>query len=153
MDALFDTAALLDRLGAEEIRVIRTSESPRWAENGGELCLTIPEYYDALLELISRALDAGLKLRLNLWQFAACHLRYGWYGAAPVLGDRRQYRASIPACRGIRGNVYLSHTDVYKRQAFLSLQAGFCKCPLYSISQQKQIPLWSYQMCIRDSLP
>ncbi len=110
VDALFDTAALLDRLGAEEIRVIRTSESPRWAENGGELCLTIPEYYDALLELISRALDAGLKLRLNLWQFATCHLRDGWYGAAPVLGGRRQYRASIPACRAVRGNVYLSHT-------------------------------------------
>lgn len=36
LDVMYDTVAMLEGMGVEEIRIIRTTETPRWRKNGGD---------------------------------------------------------------------------------------------------------------------
>ena len=47
-DSMLKTAERLDGMGVAEMRIIRTTEAPRWVQNAGDACLTFEEYYDAV---------------------------------------------------------------------------------------------------------
>lgn len=109
----FLTAEMLEEwksLGVEQIRIIRTTEAPRWNENGRGMCLDILEYYDEMLKLMARLVKAGLAIGVDVWQFA---YYYPWtkrYYFHPVQTDCERYRDSIPVCRGARGTIAVAHT-------------------------------------------
>lgn len=48
VDTILLTAKLLGDMGLDEMRIIRTTEAPRWEENAGDACLTIEEYFDSM---------------------------------------------------------------------------------------------------------
>ena len=50
-DSMLKTAERLDGMGVAEMRIIRTTEAPRWVQNAGDACLTFEEYYDEALLL------------------------------------------------------------------------------------------------------
>lgn len=114
LDVMYDTVAMLDGMGVEEIRIIRTTETPRWRKNGGNATLGIVEYYDEMTKLIERCLGSGFNISVDVWQFAHYRPGRGDYYFHPVQSDCGKYRDGIPACRGARGTVAVSYTgEVY----------------------------------------
>lgn len=114
LDVMYDTIAMLDGLGVEEIRLIRTTETPRWRANGGDATLGIFEYYDEMTKLIGRCLAGGFQISVDVWQFVRYRPRFGDYAFHPVQSGCGRYKDSIPACKGARGTVAVSYTgEVY----------------------------------------
>ena len=61
----------MDSLGVWKMRIIRTSEAPRWKENAGDAALGLTEYYDRMLEFASAYMKTGCRMDVIIWQFFA----------------------------------------------------------------------------------
>ena len=66
LDAMPATVELLDAMGVEEVRVIRTTETPRWRENAGKASLGVVEYYDAMLDLMALCVERDFDIAVDL---------------------------------------------------------------------------------------
>ncbi len=114
LDTMFDTVKLLDSLGVEKVRIIRTTETPRWDRNGQRLCLEIGEYYDEMLKLMGRLVKTEFPIQVDIWQVAYYHPRTKRCYFHPVVEECGHYRDSPPLCRGTRGTIAVAHTgEVY----------------------------------------
>ncbi len=103
--SILPTAALLDRMGAEQLRIIRTTEAPRWTENAGDACLTMEEYYDAMLDFTRDYLAQPRRMEVDVWQFLQLWPERMVYHLRPAELGCGTYRDSIPVCRGNRGMI------------------------------------------------
>lgn len=108
LNSILATAEKMDALGVEQMRIIRTTEAPRWVENAGDACLTMEEYYAVMLTFTGEFLKKPRQMEIDIWQFLEFwpesrryHLRPAEMGCAP-------YRDSIPVCRGNRGRVAIT---------------------------------------------
>lgn len=99
LGVMLDTVKLLDSMGVEEVRVIRTTETPRWNENGRGICLGLQEYYEEMLALMGKLVRAKLGIQADVWQFAYSYPGSKTYYFHPVQAQWGQYRDSIPQCR------------------------------------------------------
>ncbi len=109
LDTLFDTVKLIAEKGVKWIRVIRTSESPRWAENAPDASLGIEEYYDVSIDILTRYAKTGLKAELILWQFADYYPNCSGYRFVPVdCSKDRERDMRRPTCVGARGSMAIS---------------------------------------------
>ena len=108
--AMLDTARLLDGMGVDRIRIIRTTESPRWRENSQESTLGIVEYYDAMLDLARSLLDDDLRIAVTMWQFLSWDPATHLYHLPPAQVEHGCYRDALPVCRDARGSVSVSYT-------------------------------------------
>jgi radical SAM protein with 4Fe4S-binding SPASM domain len=105
IDTMLPTVKLADSIGIEEIRIIRTTEAPRWLEKGGDLCLNIEEYYDFALDFTRAFLAEELKISVDIWQAFQFWPRSKTYHHRPIEGGLQMYRDSLPVCRGARGQI------------------------------------------------
>ena len=103
--AMLKTAEMLDDMGVTEMRVIRTTEAPRWVQNAGDACLTLEEYFDEALRLWERYAQGGHTMDLTVWQFGTLYPRSGIYTLTAVSSCPGEYRDSAPVCKGNRGMV------------------------------------------------
>lgn len=101
--SILPTAETLDKMGVGEMRIIRTSESPRWRENAGDACLGTEEYYDAMLDFAENYLAKPHNMDVDIWQFLTILPRGKLFRARPVGCGEGEYRDSLPVCRGNRG--------------------------------------------------
>ena len=102
---MMPTALLMEKLGVAELRIIRTTEAPRWVQNGGEYTLNLSEYFDAMLDLVSEYKEKIKNMSLDIWQFADLFPQSRSFRMRPVECAEGEYRDSIPVCRGNRGMV------------------------------------------------
>lgn len=105
IESMLPTAEMLDEMGVDEMRIIRTSESPRWKENAGDSCLEIEEYYEKMLEFSDRYIKKEHNMAIDIWQFLALFPRLKSYRMRPVEYIFGEYRGSFPVCRGNRGMI------------------------------------------------
>lgn len=105
LDTLMETAETLEEMGVDAIRLIRTTEVPRWEINSGGATLSIEGYYEAMLDFIGEYLKKPRKITLNIWQFADIFPSNRTYRMRPVECCEGEYRDSLPVCRGARGMV------------------------------------------------
>ena len=105
LDTLAETAERLDGMGVDAVRLIRTTEAPRWVKNGGDATLGLTEYYDRMLDFLRDYLQAGRNMAVEIWQFASVFPRRRCYRVRPVECGPGEYRDSLPVCRGNRGMV------------------------------------------------
>lgn len=110
IDVIYDTVAQLDVQGVEEIRIIRTTETPRWNENGKGQCLELDEYYETMLALIEKIVAGCHKINVDVWQFAYFKPERKRYYYHPVQCQCGKYQDSIPVCKGARGTIAVAHT-------------------------------------------
>lgn len=109
LDTLFETVKLMAEKGAEWIRVIRTSESPRWEENAPDACLSIEEYFDIAVDLLTKYAKAGFKATLVLWQVADYYPYANSYRLVPVdWSGNEEKDLSRPTCTGARGSMAIA---------------------------------------------
>jgi radical SAM protein with 4Fe4S-binding SPASM domain len=108
VDTILPTARLGAEMGVEIIRVIRTSEAPRWEQMGGDLCLSIREYYDFGLDFCRLLLDEKLDIAVNIWQTFQLWPKTGAHEHVAAQGTERGYRDSLPVCKGNRGLIAIT---------------------------------------------
>lgn len=105
IESMLPTAEMLDEMGVDEMRIIRTSESPRWKENAGDACLEIEEYYEKMLGFADRYIQKEHRMAIDIWQFLTLFPRLKSYRMRPVEYILGEYRDSFPVCRGNRGMI------------------------------------------------
>jgi len=103
--SMMPTARLLDSMGVEKMRIIRTSEAPRWAENAGDACLGMEEYYETMLDFSREYIRSGMKMTVDIWQFLTLFPEDKAFRIVPVSCGEGEYRNTIPGCTGNRGMV------------------------------------------------
>lgn len=104
-DVMLQTAELFDAMGVEEIRMIRTTEAPRWVQNAGDATLTLAEYYDASIEIWKQYAAGDHSMPLTIWQFGTLYPQTRSYSLTAVNSCAGTYRDSAPVCKGNRGMI------------------------------------------------
>ena len=77
---------MLAEMGAGPVRIIRTTEAPRWALNEEDNSLTLEEYYDFALDFAQQYKKYGLRLPVYIWQ---CLALYGWKNRFSILTEKK----------------------------------------------------------------
>jgi radical SAM protein with 4Fe4S-binding SPASM domain len=83
-DVLFDSVKMLSDLGMDHIRIIKTTETPRWALNAEDDSMTPEEYFDFAIEFAKRYRESGLTMPVRFWQALALDGRNKVYHIVPV---------------------------------------------------------------------
>ena len=102
---MLETAEMLDSMGVDEMRIIRTTEAPRWVQNAGDACLTLREYFDEALTLWQKYSQGDHSMDLTIWQFGTLYPGSEFYTLTAVNSCTGKYRDSAPVCKGNRGMV------------------------------------------------
>ena len=103
LETILPTAEMLDEMGIDEMRIIRTSESPRWKENAGDACLDVDEYYEKMFDFAEKYTQKPHKMDVDIWQFLTIFPSTAAFRVRPVECGEGEYRDSLPVCRGNRG--------------------------------------------------
>ena len=88
-DVIPESVKMLADMGVDSIRIIRTTEAPRWQLNAGGDSLTVEEYYDFSLDFAEQYRKSNLLLPVVIWQSLAL------YG-----GKRKFYILPEKSCTG-----------------------------------------------------
>lgn len=113
-ESILKTAELLDKMGVHEMRIIRTTEAPRWVKNAGDACLTFAEYFDEALNLWKQYSMGNHSMELTVWQFGTLYPKSNFYTLTAVSSCIGKYRDSAPVCKGNRGMVAIgANGNVY----------------------------------------
>ena len=105
LDTLLQTAERMDEMGVEHMRIIRTTEAPRWLQNADGATLDIGEYYDRMAEFSHAYAQVPHKMSVDIWQYAMLYPAERAYRARPVEYAEGEFRTTFPVCRGNRGMV------------------------------------------------
>lgn len=110
LGSMMETAKLLNELGCVEMRIIRTTEAPRWEQNAPQSSLPIEEYYEKLLSFAKEYADSGMEMNVDIWQFMRIHPHHGHchYQLVPVACNKDEFNIRIPMCKGNRGMIAVS---------------------------------------------
>ena len=90
-DVLFDTVKMLADMGMDHLRIIKTTEVPRWALNAEDFSMTPEEYYDYTIEFAKKYRDAGLTIPVRFWQVLTLDGRNKIYNIMPVKASRKTF--------------------------------------------------------------
>ena len=104
-DCMLKTAEMFDTMGVDEMRIIRTTEAPRWVQNAGDACLTLEEYFNESLLLWQKYAQGDHNMELTVWQFGTLYPKSKFYTLTAVNSCMGEYRDSAPVCKGNRGMV------------------------------------------------
>lgn len=105
VDSMLETAKLMDSIGVQTIRIIRTTESLRWEQNAKDATLDVSEYYDKMLEFAESYRKTSCKAEVIIWQFLNIYPVQKAYKMNPVAYQEWEYRDSLPVCKGNRGMI------------------------------------------------
>lgn len=104
-DSMLKTAEMFDAMGVGEMRIIRTTEAPRWVQNAGGAALTLEEYFDEATLLWQEYARGEHTMHLTVWQFGTLYPGTKVYTLTAVNTCEGEYRSSAPVCKGNRGMV------------------------------------------------
>lgn len=108
IESMLPTARLLDEMGVDEMRIIRTTEVPRWNENAKGATLELAEYFDGMLEFSRGYIKEEHSMTVDIWQFLMLFPSAKAYHMRGVECGIGEYRDSLPVCRGNRRAVAVS---------------------------------------------
>ena len=107
-DVMIDTAKLLDSLGVSEMRIIRTTEAPRWEKNSPQSSIPIGDYFGKMLEFSKEYIKSGLDMVVDIWQYMCIYPRQKMYSLSPIMCSEKEFNIRIPMCKGNRGMIAIS---------------------------------------------
>jgi len=113
IESIVPSLIMLDKLGVKETRFIKTTDAPRWLENGKEYSMTLEEYYEASLKIVKEYLSSERKMALTGWLLFYINTKEKYFNFIPI-SCKNDYRESLPLCKGARGMIAVgSNGNVY----------------------------------------
>lgn len=97
-DVLSDTMRLMANEGVDIVRVLRTTEVPRWTESAPDMALSFSEYYEMGLSLIRDYVQLSPAMDLQLWQYITIDAKEHSYHVTPVHFADGAYDKDFPLC-------------------------------------------------------
>ena len=98
---MVDSVRLLAELGVDRIRIIKTTEAPRWQLNAADDSLTIPEYYDFSAAFAAWYMQSGLTLPITIWQCLYLNGRKKSFHILPVKASLCGNWEDAPLCSAL----------------------------------------------------
>ena len=108
VDVMMDTAKLLNKMGVDEMRIIRTTEAPRWEKNSPQSSLSIEEYYERMLAFAKEYIASDMEMVVDVWQFVRLYPNSKSYELVPIACNKDEFNIRIPMCKGNRGMIAVS---------------------------------------------
>ncbi len=105
VESMAQTALLMNDLGVYDMRIIRTTEAPRWVKNGGDSTLTLEEYFDNMLSFLGEYIKRDPRMEVDIWQFVRIDPGLKEYRPRAICYSEGEYKDTFPVCRGNRGLV------------------------------------------------
>ena len=102
-----DSVRLLADMGVDMIRLIKTTEAPRWQLNAGGDSLTIGEYYAFSADFAAWYRESGLRLPVAIWQSLFLRGDTRVFHALPVKTPARRCREDAHICSAMLNKVAL----------------------------------------------
>ena len=102
IDSIWDTMCLLDSMGVNKMRLIRTTPVPRWIKNEPDGSLPIPEYFERMLELADRYMRGDHNMAVLVWQFIRFFPKDKFYRMEDVISPCGVESPTQPVCAGNR---------------------------------------------------
>ncbi|MBO5757024.1 MAG: radical SAM protein [Clostridia bacterium] len=102
VEAMLDTARLLDKMGVSQMRIIRTTEGPRWNENAKGATLDLDEYFDKMLDFCRAYSAEQHNMAVDIWQLVTLVPHSKSYMLRPVTCREGEFKYSRPVCSGNR---------------------------------------------------
>ena len=108
IESMLPTARALDEMGVYEMRIIRTTEVPRWNENAKGATLDLDEYFDKMLDFAKEYISEDHKMVIDIWQLMTILPQSRSYSLRSVAYCEGEYKPTRPVCPGNRGMVAVS---------------------------------------------
>ena len=108
VDSMEKTARLLNDMGVTEMRIIRTTEAPRWEKNSPNSSLTIEEYFERMTAFAKNYMQSGMTMTIDIWQLMRLYPSAKTYDLVPIACDKDEFNIRIPMCKGNRGMIAIS---------------------------------------------
>ena len=105
LHTLMDTARKLNEIGVSTLRLIRTTEVPRWEKNAPDSCLSFEEYFEKMLDFISEYKNSRMYMNIIAWQLLEVYPISKSYNMVAVSSPTGDYSPTTPICRGNRGMI------------------------------------------------
>lgn len=105
VESILPTMEMMDAMGVETLRVIKTTDVPRWIGNAEGESMDIAEYYDAAIAIMKGYLAKPHRAGVIFWQFLRYNPAFKKLESEAVSCQAGEYRESLPLCRGIRGQI------------------------------------------------
>lgn len=114
---LLKTAEYLDEVGVNSMRLIRTSETPRWQKLSDNATLDSKEYYDFFFDFIRQYYKNNHKMSIVGWKIGNFNSKNKSYRLDACTNKVKHYRndmylcstCSQEICIGANGNIYPCH--------------------------------------------
>jgi len=100
--SMMPTAGILNEMGVETMRIIRTTEAPRWAANAKDACLEIEEYYETMLAFSKEYISTGMKMNIDIWNYLRLYPKEESFHIVPVAYSAGEYKEKQPCCSSNR---------------------------------------------------
>ena len=118
-DVIFDSVKMLDEEGVDKVRIIKTTEAPRWELNAKDQSLTVPEYYAFCLDFASKIKISPVRAYLIIWQCLSMDPKKKWFSCLPVKAATGCYDEKAPICRAFSGKTsVMAYGDIFPCSAF-----------------------------------
>lgn len=104
-DVVFDSVKMLADLGVDSIRLIKTTEAPRWQLNAGDESLSITEYYDLSATFAGQYKNSSLLLPVTIWQSLYLNGKKESFSALPVKSTASCYKENAFICNAMLNKI------------------------------------------------
>lgn len=102
VDALPETLHVLEGIGVDCARIIRTIPLERWQKSNPGGSLSAAEYFDEMLRLAEQYLHGDHRMQVIMWMFLVLFPEHGAYSMIPVKSKDGACRPTRPVCPGNR---------------------------------------------------
>ena len=108
LHTVMPTVRMLNDMGVDNIRLVRTTEVPRWAANVPDGSLSLEEFYGHMLEFAREYMQSSMKMNIDIWQYLLLRPKDGSYSISPVHYSDGTYYDNHPCCRAMDCGVSVS---------------------------------------------
>ena len=102
VDSVWDTVCLLDSMGVDKMRLIRTTPVPRWTKNEPDGTIPLPEYFGRMLGIADRYMHGDHNMAVLVWQFIRFFPKEKFYSMEDVISPCGTEHPTKPVCDGNR---------------------------------------------------
>ena len=97
-NVIFDSTVMLADMGVDVVRIIKTTEAPRWQLNAADDSLTIEEYYALSADFARQYKEHGLTVPVTIWQSLMLDGKKKAFSVLPVKASRCNYHENAWIC-------------------------------------------------------